>query len=500
MYLSASTIYDYLQCPYKVWSDIYGDKDKKEQEINPFVELLWNKGIQHEENVIAKLGEFLDLSEGTLQERAEKTLKAMKIGINLIYQGVLIQDNILGIPDILEKQKDNSYIPIDIKSGKGFENESYTELKKHYALQLCLYSELLNRLDFSHNHQGKIIDKTLNIVDYNLSSAISKSNNETWWEQYLIIKDEILVIINNEINLKPALSGKCKHCLWYNYCKNWIKENNDLTNIFNLGRKARDTINKDLGISKIKDFSSINVEHILTMKDIEKKSGNKKFLFRVGEKVLKNYINRAKIISITKKPIVNNIFELPKTNIELFFDIEDDPTQDYIYLHGIYYVNNSTNEEKYIPFIAQNITEIEEKKAWKEFWDFIRSLDDYSVYYYSSHEKTEYKKLQIKYPDIVSEEEVENFFNSENSIDLYSIIKKYTEWPLSSYGLKEIAIYLGFQWRDTTPSGALSIKWFNEFIDTKDTEILKRILDYNEDDCKATKIIKDFLTNSLLND
>ena len=47
--------------------------------------------------------------------------------------------------------------------------------------------------------------------------------------------------------------------------------------------------------------------------------------------------------------------------------------------------------------------------------------------------------------------------------------------------------------RDESPSGALSIQWFNEFIKTGDENILYRLLAYNEDDCKATMVLKQAL-------
>jgi predicted RecB family nuclease len=39
----------------------------------------------------------------------------------------------------------------------------------------------------------------------------------------------------------------------------------------------------------------------------------------------------------------------------------------------------------------------------------------------------------------------------------------------------------------------LSIQWYNEYLKTKDEKIIKRILEYNEDDCKAAMVLKDFL-------
>ena len=127
--------------------------------------------------------------------------------------------------------------------------------------------------------------------------------------------------------------------------------------------------------------------------------------------------------------------------------------------------------------------------------DYISSFNDgeYAVYYYSAHEKTNYKALQKKYPDVIAAETVETLFSSTNFIDLYQVVLKNTDWPLPSYSVKEIARYLGFNWRDKSPSGALSIQWFNEYINTKDETIKKRILEYNEDDCKAMLVLKNAL-------
>jgi hypothetical protein len=44
----------------------------------------------------------------------------------------------------------------------------------------------------------------------------------------------------------------------------------------------------------------------------------------------------------------------------------------------------------------------------------------------------------------------------------------------------------GKDWRDAHPSGAASIEWFDRWIKTGDPAIRQRILDYNEDDCRAT--------------
>jgi predicted RecB family nuclease len=41
------------------------------------------------------------------------------------------------------------------------------------------------------------------------------------------------------------------------------------------------------------------------------------------------------------------------------------------------------------------------------------------------------------------------------------------------------------------PSGAASIEWFDQWIKTGDPAIRQRILDYNEDDCRPTRVLLD---------
>lgn len=496
--ITASKLYDYIQCPHKVWRDVYGPQNEKIQEANPFVELLWKRGVQHEERVVSKLGKYLDLSAGSLDERHKKTLEALKNKVPLIYQGVIKHDNLLGIPDLLKLMPDGTYIPIDIKSGAAYEgadegSDEEGKPKKHYAVQLCLYNEILKKMGFAHHDNGKIIDINSDEVEYNLKSPMSARGTATWWDEYEKIKVDTGLLLENVHKNKPASGGLCKLCPWHDSCKNWCQESSDLSNIFFLGRSIRDRINEDLFIENIGEFIKLDVEEVMKQKDKEKKSGNNTFLLRLGKDSLTKAINRAKILTITKKPVIYEPIVFPKVSYELFFDIESDPTQDFVYLHGVY--ERHDGEERFIDFTVTEISEESEKNTWTSFWEYIDSLppSDFAVYYYSAYEKTSYKHLQKKYPGVITIEKVEEFFDNPNVIDLYKTVLSKTDWPVGSYSIKAIAVYLGFKWRDETPSGALSIQWFNDYIESRDDDKLKRILEYNEDDCIATMVVKDSL-------
>jgi uncharacterized protein YprB with RNaseH-like and TPR domain len=66
-----------------------------------------------------------------------------------------------------------------------------------------------------------------------------------------------------------------------------------------------------------------------------------------------------------------------------------------------------------------------------------------------------------------------------------------TEWSTRDYSIKTLAKYLGFEWRDAHPSGAASIELYDRWAETGDPAIKQRILDYNEDHCRATRVLLD---------
>ncbi|MCK5592136.1 MAG: ribonuclease H-like domain-containing protein, partial [Candidatus Pacebacteria bacterium] len=78
------------------------------------------------------------------------------------------------------------------------------------------------------------------------------------------------------------------------------------------------------------------------------------------------------------------------------------------------------------------------------------------------------------------------------AIDLYDWVVANTDWPLTSYGLKPICKYTGFQWSAEDAGGANSISWFSDYTDGKD-EMMEKILTYNKEDCMATAHLKTWL-------
>jgi predicted RecB family nuclease len=80
--------------------------------------------------------------------------------------------------------------------------------------------------------------------------------------------------------------------------------------------------------------------------------------------------------------------------------------------------------------------------------------------------------VQGRYPDVCTTDEIEALFDPARSVDLYNdVVQKTTVWPTRDHSIKTLAKFLRFQWRDTNPSGAAPIEWFDRWITTGDPAI-----------------------------
>jgi predicted RecB family nuclease len=478
MTVTASILYDLVECPQRVALDAFGNAADRD-DINPFIRLLWRRGTLFERETIQKLQlPFVDLASVDELDRERLTLQAMTHGDPLIHGGRIVAEDLIGMPDLLRKEI-GGYVPGDIKSGRGEEggNDDHDGKPKiHYAVQLALYVDILERLNLSAGRRAFVWDVNGKEVLYDFTE------NEALWDEYQTALAEARV--DRNVVPLPAHTSICKYCHWRTHCLEQLIAGDDLTLIPRLGRADRDVMSDK--IPTIAALAATNPDAFVR--------DNKSVFPGIGaERFRLLQARAAMLMGSPPKAYLREPLVLKLSPMELFFDIEVDPLRDFCYLHGFVERQNGDNAtERFVWFFAEVVTPAAERDAFMAALDYLASRTTAAIYYYSKYERTIYRKLQQKYPDVCTPEDVEQLFDPHRATDLYGdVVLKATEWPTLDHSIKTLAKYLGFTWRDTHPSGAASIEWFDRWCRDRNPEIRQRILDYNEDDCRATRVLLD---------
>lgn len=380
--ISATSFYNLSKCHRRVYLDLYGNPDEK-AEHSDFVQMLWDRGVRVEREIIEKIRKERNLVsiEGAASEDLFKqTLQLMKDGTPLIYQGVLIERDRIGRPDLLEKQDgkskfgDYQYISCDIKSGRATVEKDGDDVKKHYANQVLFYCELLGAIQGTKPRIGKIID---------IDGQETIFDVEEYEADYQASKAVINEIVYEKKEPEPIIGGICKECVWSAPCLKLALGRQDPTLLFKLGKQKYQL--RQNGICNIDELCNINVAEF---------SVPPKKMHRVGPATLEQWKRRANIWK-TRKPIIHKNPEFKNTKKEIYYDIEDDPSIDQVYLHGFIEVVDGQKSD-YKSFFASE--RANEGKVARELWKYIDSLSENDViYHYGSYEKTKANRLREKY-------------------------------------------------------------------------------------------------------
>ena len=127
-----------------------------------------------------------------------------------------------------------------------------------------------------------------------------------------------------------------------------------------------------------------------------------------------------------------------------------------------------------------------------EFLEWLKTQNDYIIYHWHHYEKTHLKKMSQRHEII---EGIDDILFSK-LVDLYKIANECFAFPTYGSGLKEVAKFVGFAWRDEDISAMASAVIYFRLMQTGTDEGLDRVIDYNEDDCIATMVIKDWLVEN----
>lgn len=456
--ITGSMFFKYDSCPHWVYFDRFGDP-KKKLKTTRFTEMLLELGLLHEENIIQGRA-YVEVKGRGNAARFRATLRLMEQGADSIYHGLLMADDLVGEPDLLEKRTDRSsrfgayhYVAVDIKSAE--------RLMDAHKYQLSFYGDLLERIQGCRPHEGYILNGS------GIRLGFALGDFAVQYQQGLA---EIRQALSGQ-RPPPHLSSGCKASPWFGECVALAEEENDIALLYNVKEKTVAALREN-GVSTVRQAASMDIPALL--EEAPQLSG----------KTLERLVLQARALLETRHFIRKAII-LPPAAVEYHFDIEGDPLRQVEYLFG--FLIRSGGTEKYEYFLAERPED--EQDLWEEFLLWLENLpDSLVVYHYGTYEKSRLTILEGRYGGSPA---LDRFRAA--MVDLNEIVKDCVVFPLYFYGIKNIGEYLGFERSKKIAGGGESVAFYEEWLRKGDRRKLEAILKYNEDDVLATRHLKDWL-------
>jgi predicted RecB family nuclease len=195
--------------------------------------------------------------------------------------------------------------------------------------------------------------------------------------------------------------------------------------------------------------------------------------------------------------------EVPRGDVEVDMDMES--TNDGCYLWGALVTDRRvpSSEARYVSFVTWDPDlAAGELVAFKDFWSWLtderaRAAAEgasFCSYCYSrGAEEGEMKRIAGR---LGLDDEVAAFLASPEWVDLLEVVRRNLVTG-RSMGLKETAPLAGFAWRHDDATGTLAMVNYDQAVDGIDPgdreEAQRWILEYNEDDVRATAALRAWL-------
>jgi predicted RecB family nuclease len=295
--------------------------------------------------------------------------------------------------------------------------------------------------------------------------------------------------------VRPIRVKECDWCAWWQVCRTQIDDDDLSLRISKAPLDVRELQTLlALGIKTVAELAEADVDTILP-----------RYLPETGhrdraEDRLRQAARRARMLAhgVDLERVSVDPIAVPRSGVEVDLDIEtaDDGT---VYLWGALVGDDGDGEFRHFSRF-EHLTPATEVKLAVEFADWLLDLaerhPDLRVYHYSDYETVHLRRLADRsgHPSLIAACKLIR----EHFVDLFGYVRD-NFVGVDGLGLKIVASRgAGFHWRDEEPGGLNSQSWFNEAIDgaTDDARAAARtrVLDYNEDDVRATLAVRRWLT------
>ena len=136
-----------------------------------------------------------------------------------------------------------------------------------------------------------------------------------------------------------------------------------------------------------------------------------------------------------------------------------------------------------------------EREIFERFVDWMverrRRYPGAHVYHYAAYERTALRRLMGEHG--TREQEVDDFLRHDVLVDLYRVVKQALRASVESYSIKAIEALYGFVRTAEVMGGDESTVLFEKWLEAGDDSLLRDIEAYNEEDCRSTVALHEWL-------
>jgi uncharacterized protein len=469
----------YKRCKRRVFLDIYGDPSQQDPEQDFLLKLRQDSSLYRQAVLSMAPHQSPNYPRRDWEAGAQATLELMQQGVERISHGVLLRQTDEGVtllsrPDLLIKQPGQSifgdwiYTPSLIKLGK--------RPKPEYQIVGAFAAYLLAGTQGLFPHTVQLILRRQEFYSVSL---------DRWLPIMQEMLDECIEMLQQREEPEVFISRqKCSLCHWHSSCYAIAQQEQHISLLPGVTpSRYRDL--QTVGVTTVASLAESTISRLESVIDTD-------VAFDLVQQAQSIVQNRAILRPRNDQdsPLSRFFFSsdtLPTAPIELYFDIEAEPELQLDYLLGVLVVDNHHQTETFHPFFAQAPSD--EPSIWQQFLALVSLYPEAPIFHFSDYEVETTKRLAKLYqtPQHLLQPLLSRFF------DVHYHVMNTATLPVESYSLKHLARWLGFEWRDSGVTGSQCVCLYNQWLETGDRTVFDIIQRYNEDDCRATYHLKNWL-------
>jgi predicted RecB family nuclease len=193
-----------------------------------------------------------------------------------------------------------------------------------------------------------------------------------------------------------------------------------------------------LGGIKFKEISKLNNKGIFTINQLSYTFRPRRIRNKPSDYIRPHSFVLQALAIKNQKIYVHQMPKLPKSKVEIYFDLEGIPESDFQYLIGMVIKDGEKIDHHYLWADSKS----EEVIMFQQFLTRVSRYSDFTLFHYGSYESRYLRKMS-KHIDHRVNQQTERILNS--SCNLLSFLYSNIYFHTYTNGLKEIAKFIGFK-------------------------------------------------------